>query len=43
MFSSVARDLSEFGVKPFDTNILRALNRKGGDLIAPGVEADKRR
>lgn len=43
MFSSVARDLSDFGVKAFDSNVIRALNRKGGDLVAPGLEDDRRR
>lgn len=43
MFSSVARDLSDWGVKPYDATVLRALSRKGGDLVSPGLQEDNRR
>lgn len=43
MFSSVARDFSDFGAQAIDANVLSALNRKGGDLVSPGVEEDRRR
>jgi hypothetical protein len=43
MFSSVARDFSDFGAQYLDANILNALNRKGGDLLTPGLEDDRRR
>lgn len=38
MFESVARDLSECGVQVFEFDVMKALNRKGGDLITPGID-----
>lgn len=38
MFESVARDFSDFGAQVFAFDVLEALNRKGGDLIAPGID-----
>jgi hypothetical protein len=44
MFESVARDFSDFGAQAFAFDVLEALNRKGGDLLTPGIEnEDKRR
>lgn len=38
MFSNVAKDFSDFGAQAFDNNILKALSRKGGNLLNPSVE-----
>jgi hypothetical protein len=38
MFQSVARDFSDFGAQVFEFDVVKALERKGGDLVAPGVE-----
>jgi len=40
MFESVARDFSDFGAQVFAFDVLEALNRKGGDLITPGIDDD---
>jgi hypothetical protein len=37
MFESCARDFSDFGAQVFAFDVLEALNRKGGDLITPGI------
>jgi hypothetical protein len=38
MFQSVARDFSDFGAQVFEFDVVKALERKGGDLVAPGVD-----
>lgn len=38
MFDSVARDFSDFGAQVFSFDVMEALNRKGGDLLTPGIE-----
>jgi hypothetical protein len=38
MFQSVARDFSDFGVQVFAFDVVKALNRKGGDLVNPNIE-----
>lgn len=40
MFESVNRDYSNFGVQVFSFDILNALDRKGGELITPDLDAD---
>lgn len=40
MFESVARDFSDFGAQVFAFDVLEALNRKGGDLVTPGIDDD---
>jgi hypothetical protein len=40
MFESVARDFSDFGAQVFAFDVLEALNRKGGDLLTPGIDDD---
>lgn len=43
MFSSVARDLSEYGIRGLDSKVLKAINRKGGNLGTPGNDSNKKR
>ena len=43
MFESVARDFSDFGAQVLAFDVLNALNRKGGDLLTPGVDDDGHR
>ena len=43
MFESVARDFSEFGAQVFAFDIQEALNRKGGNLVTPGLDDDRRK
>jgi len=43
MFESVARDFSDFGAQVFAFDVLEALNRKGGDLLTPGIDDDTAR
>ena len=43
MFESVARDFSDFGAQVLAFDVLNALNRKGGDLLTPGVDDDYHR
>ena len=38
MFESVARDFSEFGAQVYAFDIQNALNRKGGNLMTPGID-----
>lgn len=38
MFESVARDFSEFGAQVYAFDVQNALNRKGGNLITPGID-----
>ena len=38
MFESCARDFSDFGAQVFAFDVLEALNRKGGDLVTPGID-----
>jgi len=41
MFESVARDFSNFGAQVFAFDVMEALNRKGGDLLTPGIDEDR--
>lgn len=43
MFTSVARDFSEFGHNPMDADLVYALNRKGGNLVEPNIEDEHAR
>lgn len=40
MFQSVARDFSDFGAQVFAFDVMNALNRKGGDLVKPGIDEE---
>jgi hypothetical protein len=40
---SLARDFSDFGAQVFAFDVMEALNRKGGDLLTPGIENDTER
>lgn len=43
MFQSVARDFSDFGAQVFAFDVMEALNRKGGDLLTPGIDDEMRK
>jgi hypothetical protein len=34
----MARDFSDFGAQVFAFDVMNALNRKGGNLLTPGID-----